>query len=248
MKKLVIYILFVLFVLPYSADAQRWKRNRYEILAGLGTVNVFGDLGGGSEPAKHHTLDIDMKGTRVAAFVGGRYKIKELLAVKASLIFAYANASDKYTTNFARANRGVTTNTFFIEPSAQLEYSLIKERYGRRYTFSNIRRFNISHVNTYVFLGVGGLFYFPKKEVLVDRGIGKAKNIAVAFPMGVGFKYAINRVYTFGIEIGHRYTTTDYIDGHNDAHKANTANDSYLFVLFSISKRLRTSRRGLPKF
>jgi hypothetical protein len=246
MKKLTIYILFVLFVLPYTADAQRWKRYKYEFLGGLGTVNMFGDLGGGAGVARHNTLDFDVQGTRVAGFVGGRYKIKELVALKANVILAYANASDKYTTEPSRANRGVTTNTFFIEPSIQMEYSLIKERYGRRYTFSNIRRFNLSHVNTYVFVGLGGLVYFPNKSVLVDRGVGEPKNFALAFPMGIGFKYAINRAYTFGIELGNRFTTTNHLDGHEDIHSK--ANDSYLFVLFSVSKRLRTSRKGLPRF
>lgn len=246
MKRIAIYILFLLFILPYTSDAQRWKRYRYEFLGGLGTVNILGDMGGGSGVARHNTLDFDIQGTRVAAFVAGRYKLKELLAIKANMIFAYANASDKYTSNLARSNRDATTNTFMIEPSVQLEYSLIKERYGRRYTFSNIRRFNLSHVNTYLFVGLGGLLYFPNKTIAVDNGVGEPGVFTATFPMGIGFKYAINRVYTFGIEIGNRFTTTDYLDGHSDSFSK--ANDSYLFFLFSISKRLRTSRRGLPRF
>jgi hypothetical protein len=246
MKRLTIYILFILFILPYTADAQRWKRYRYELLGGLGTVNLFGDMGGGAGDARHNTLDFDIQGTRVAGFVGGRYKLKELLALKVNVILAYANASDKYTTNLSRSNRAATTNTFMIEPSVQLEYSFIKERYGRRYTFSNIRRFNFTHVNTYLFVGVGGLLYFPSKTIAIDNGVGESGVFTAAFPMGIGFKYSINRVYTFGIEIGNRFTTTDYLDGHSD--KYSKANDSYLFFLLSVSKRLRTSRKGLPRF
>ena len=135
---------------------------------------------------------------------------------------------------------------FFIEPSLQLEYSLIKERFSRRYTLSNMRHFNISHVNTYLFIGVGGLFYFPDKDINIETGVGEAGMFSAVFPMGIGFKYAINRVYTMGLELGNRFTTTDYLDGHSD--KFSKGNDAYLFLMFTVSKRLRTSRKGLPRF
>ncbi len=246
MKKLTIYTFLILFVIPFASDAQRWKRYRYEWIVGLGTVNVLGDFGGGSGVARHNTLDLDFQSTRPVLMGGFRYKMKEKLAMKASLALAYANASDDYTTNSGRTRRGGTCNTFFIEPGVQLEYSLIKERYSRYYTMSNISRFSFNHVNTYLFFGFAGLIYFPSRDVEVETGLGEPKNIAVAFPMGIGFKYSINRVYAFGIELGHRYTTTDYLDGHSD--KYSKADDSYMFLIFSISKRLRSTRRGLPKF
>ncbi len=246
MKKLTIYIFLILLVIPFLSNAQRWKRYRYEWSAGLGTVNVFGDFGGGSGIGRHSALDLDFQGTRPVVFGGFRYKLRELVALKTSLYLAYAKTSDNYTTNTSRVNRGGTSHTFFIEPSVQLEYSLIRERYSRYYTMSNISHFNFSHINTYLFLGFSGLIYFPSRDVEKETGQGKPQNIAVAFPMGMGFKYSINRVYSFGIEIGHRYTTTDYLDGHSDVWSR--SNDSYLFLLFSISKRLRSTRRGLPKF
>ncbi|MBN2669722.1 MAG: hypothetical protein JXR60_10885 [Bacteroidales bacterium] len=247
MKKYIILILAVALLIPSVSNAQRWKRYRYEVMAGLGTVNLFSDYGGGAGDARHNTLDFDIQGTRPALLVGGRYKLKELLSVKANVVFAFANASDKYTSNVPRSNRMGTSNTFMIEPSVQFEYSLIKEMYGRRYTFSNIRRFNITHVNTYIFVGVGGLLYFPSKTIEIDNDINKSHGVfTAAFPIGIGFKYAINRVYTFGVELGNRFTTSDYLDGHSD--KYSTANDSYLFLLFTVSKRLRTSRKGLPRF
>ena len=119
MKKVSVFIFVLFMILPYCSDAQRWKRYRYELIGGLGTVNVFGDLGGGSGEARHNTLDFNIEGTRPALMLGGRYKIKELLALKANFFLAYANSSDNYTENEARANRGGTANTFMIEPSFQ---------------------------------------------------------------------------------------------------------------------------------
>ncbi len=246
MKKIGIYIFVIFFAIPYFSDAQRWKRFRHEGVIGVGITNLYGDMGGGSGIARHNTLDLDIQGTRAGIMLGWRYKLKELFAVRVNVIPALLNSSDSYTDNIARSNRGGTAGSFIIEPSIQLEYSLIKERYGRRYTFSNINHFNFNHVNTYVFIGIGGLFYFPSKTVAVETGVGAPGVFAASFPMGIGFKYAINRVYTFGIEIGNRFTTTDYLDALSD--KCSTANDSYTILLFSISKRFRTTRKGLPRF
>lgn len=246
MKKFTIYIILLLILIPYCSDAQRWKRYRYEVVGGVGTVNIFGDLGGGDGDAKHNMLDFDIQSTRPAVMLAARYKLKELFAIKTAIYLAYASSSDAYTDNISRSNREATTNTFFIEPSVQLEYSIIKERYGRRYTFSNIKRFNFNHVNTFLFVGVGGLLYFPNKEIKYDNGVGEPGVIAVSFPMGIGFKYAINRVYTLGLEVGNRFTTTDYLDSHSDVHSK--GNDAYFFFMFTFAKRLRTSRKGLPRF
>ena len=246
MKRLSVYIFVLLFVIPYASDAQRWKRYRYELIGGIGTVNVFGDLGGGSGDARHNTLDFNIEGTRPALTVGIRYKLKELLAIKANMFLAFGNSSDDYTTNESRVNRGATANTFFIEPSFQLEYSLIRERFSRKYTFSNVKHFSLNHINTYLFIGVGGLFYFPDKDINVETGVGEPGVFSAVFPMGIGFKYALNRVYTIGLEMGNRFTTTDYLDGHSD--KYSQGNDAYFFLMFTLSKRLRTSRKGLPRF
>ena len=247
MKKVIIYILLVFLLTPSLSNAQRWKRYKYEMVFGLGTINLFGDMGGGSGVARHNSLDFDIEGTRPGLYVGGRYKFQELLAMKINMMLGMANASDDYTDNNDRSRRGASSNVFMFEPSVQIEYSLVKERYSRRYTFANISRFNMSHVNTYLFIGAGALFYSPTVTRAVNTDVGEAHSIvAMAFPMGIGFKYAINRLYTCGLEIGNRYTTTDYLDGHSD--KFSQANDSYLFLLFSVSKRLRSTRKGLPRF
>jgi hypothetical protein len=247
MRTFGLYIILLLFIMPNTSDAQRWRRYRYEILGGIGTANVFGDLGGGAGEARHNVADMDLQATGVSLMIAGRYKIKELFALKVNVIYAFARASDDYTTNLPRSNRGATSTISLIEPSFQLEYSIIKERYSRRYSYSNIRHFRFNHINTYLFVGIGGVLSFPNKEIVVDTDIGEdAGAFAAAFPMGIGFKYAINRVYTVGLELGHRFTTTDYLEGHSD--KYSQANDSYMFLMISVSKRLRTSRKGLPRF
>ena len=246
MKQLVLYTLILFFLNPFSSDAQRWKRYRYEILGGIGTTNVFGDMGGGSGEAGT-IRDFDIEGTGVNIFVGMRYKLGELLYVKTNFIYSFSVTSDNFTDNEARSNRGAHSYVSFIEPSVQLEYSLVKERYSRRYSYSNIRGFKLAHINTYLFIGVGGLLYFPSIESDNNTDIGEDPGIfAASFPMGFGFKYSINRQYSIGMELGYRFTTTDYLDGLSD--KYSKANDSYMFIQFSISKKLKTSRKGVPRF
>ena len=36
--------------------------------------------------------------------------------------------------------------------------------------------------------------------------------MAICFPVGVGVKYAFNDRFNIGLEITHRFTTTDYLD------------------------------------
>ena len=69
MKKLILYSFILFFAIPLSSEAQRWKRYRYEIMGGIGTTNVFGDLGGGSGEGKT-IQDFDIEGTGVNIFVG----------------------------------------------------------------------------------------------------------------------------------------------------------------------------------
>ena len=246
MKQVILYTLILFLSIPFTSEAQRWKRYRYEILGGIGTTNVFGDLGGGSGEAGT-IQDFDIEGTGVNIFAGMRYKLKELVYIKANLIYAFAISSDDFTTNVPRHNRGGHAYVSFIEPSIQFEYSLVKERYSRRYSYSNIRSFRLNHINTYLFIGVGGLLYFPSIESDINTDIGEDPGVfSASFPMGIGFKYSINRVYSVGMELGHRYTTTDYLDGISDNYSK--ANDSYLFLQFSVSKKLKTSRKGVPRF
>ena len=98
MKQLVLYTLILFFSIPFTSDAQRWKRYRYELLGGIGTTNVFGDMGGGAGEAGT-IQDFDIEGTGVNIFVGMRYKLKELVYVKVNLIYSFSVTSDEFTDN-----------------------------------------------------------------------------------------------------------------------------------------------------
>ncbi|HIE16460.1 MAG TPA: hypothetical protein EYP69_06010 [Bacteroidales bacterium] len=256
-----IYILLLFFFCAQKSKAQLWKRTRYEAIIVSGASVGFTDLGGANAPGTHFVKDLDFQTIRPLIGVAARYKYQENIAFKYNMIFGYLKAGDYLTTEPSRERRGVIARTPLFEVSFQGEYSLVKERLGRRYSFAHFRggrNFNILFVNTYIFAGFGGIFFSPQvasnpngKWVKPDGQAPSSKgdqysHISMTFPFGLGFKYAINRKWKIGLEFGNRYTLTDYLDNHSDIYSK--GNDSYFFLDINLIKRLRTARSGLPKF
>ena len=247
MKKFTLILIVLFLATAYNANAQRWKRVRYEVLYGLGVSNAMTELGGANQDGTHFLRDLEISKTRPVIYVGARYKIKEQLAVKFTMSFTFVSGDDALTEAPGRKNRNVSFSSPLFETAVQAEYSILKEKFGNRYTFSNMRRFKLKNVNTYLFAGVGGFFFNPKGNFNVPSNKDESfSKISVAFPMGIGFKYGINRKLSFGMEIGPRLTLTDYLDGISDVYS--TANDSYMFLVFNLNYKLRTARSGFPRF
>jgi len=245
--KIFLIILSLILVIPVITSAQRWKRTRYEFVGGIGATSFFGDLGGANKDGTHFMGDLDIQSTRYHLLAGARYKVQEKMALKLNFIYGRLQGSDFNTNWEFRQNRAVTFYSGIFEPSLQFEYSVLKERLGTRYTFRNLSRFKFTYVNTYVFLGFGGVLAYHK----VNRISRSNKNqpfhhFNMVFPIGIGFKYAMNRRYSLGLEFGQRYTSTDYLDGHSD--NFSKARDSYSFLTINVTYKLKTARSGLPKF
>ena len=243
----IIILLIVVTAINSDLSAQRWKRTRYELVGGVGPSFFMGEFGGSYRTGSHFLGDLDMQATRYNIMIGARYKIQEKFAVKLNLIFGSLHGSDSYTTNEGRVPRGGTFNTSIFETSVQAEYSILKERFGNRYTFQYMKRFKFSHVNTYIFLGLGAFYFNPKVTAAGSTNtLTSYSNVNACFPLGIGFKYGINRRYSLGLEFGQRYTTTDALDGWKD--KYSKAGDAYGFIIVNVTYKLKTARSGLPKF
>lgn len=246
--KIIILLFTLVLIIPLVSNAQRWKRTRYEVLGGVGPSFFFGDLGGANKDGTHFMGDLDMQAMRYHLLIGVRYKMKEKMALKLNFYYGRIHGSDTYTESPGRNRRNVTFSSGLFEPSIQYEYSVLKERLGTRYTFRNLNRFKLTYVNTYVFLGIGGILFYPKPEYSSAKSntIKKYSHFNLVIPIGIGFKYAINRRAALGLEFGQRYTTSDYLDGHSD--KWSKARDSYSFLTLNVTYKLKTARSGLPKF
>jgi hypothetical protein len=122
---------------------------------------------------------------------------------------------------------------------------------------------NYSKVFVYLFAGAGGVFFNPvplegfkdklekikeidnpSEEVLAAYKDNYSK-FAPVFPVGVGLKYAIDAKWSLGLELGRRFTTTDYIDGYSNPVYSKH-NDTYYIGSFKVIYKVRTKRHGKP--
>lgn len=245
-------LLLVISAFSLSAFSQKWKLTRYEAHFGLGTTNVFGDIGGAADKNNLYGLkDIRIKETGLSIYAGARYKLTYNQAIKLNLIYGFANGSDAGSKN---PERNFSFKTSFFEPSVQYEYYFIGDYDQNRNTaFLYNRRGMVNDYRTwtaYGFLGVGGLIFNPKlsfngspsnPNMNYFSGYSKA---TVVIPFGLGVKYVVDRYWSIGFELGRRITFTDYLDGMSS--KFSHSNDTYYFGVFHAIYKLETDRYGTP--
>lgn len=248
-SRLKYYFILILLILPLLSSAQRWKLQRLEAVAGVGGVNYFGDIGGAADENNLFGLkDLELKFTRPNLNFGARYRINEKMNVKANLVFGYLEGSDEDSRNAAR-NYAFSTSVF--ELSAQYEYNIIPEKRPQRYSVmalrDGLRTFNRT-LNTYVFAGLGGIYFNPKPLADLEDSdrFTDSKHVTLVVPVGIGVKYPINSQLHIGLEIGGRWTASDYLDGLTT--KFSNAFDIYYFSLLNVVFKIDTSNRRRLKF
>jgi hypothetical protein len=248
-KKVITILLVVSF--PLFIYAQKWKLTRYEFHFGLGTTNVFGDIGGAATTNNLFGLkDIKLKETGLSFYLGGRYKLKINQAIKVNLIYGFAKGSDLDSKN---AIRMFSYKTSILETSCQYEYYFVTE--DKNYKVSTLynRRGminNYSHFAFYGFAGLGGVMYFPKftangrSPVPAIEKYENYSKISAVIPIGLGVKMAYDKYWSIGFEFGRRFAFTDYLDGLTTSFS--DAKDTYYFGVFHLVYKIETDRFGKP--
>lgn len=248
MKKLFLLILITIY---FSSDcySQRWKLRRYEGIIGIGTTNIFSDLGGTVDASMLYIQDIKFRDTRPSVYTGIRYKIDQAFSTKLAVIYGYGKTEDFEGSR--NEGRGFISKTHLIETSAHLEYYILKEQKRLKTAAMFNRRGmlnNYSTISIYVYVGLGITKYWTSLTIeprLTDQYDVSSKFIP-SFPLGIGLKYIISDRWILGYEIGGRYTFCDFIDGFKP--EASKRNDVYWLSAFKLSYRIKTSRRGIPLF
>ncbi|MCX6276275.1 MAG: DUF6089 family protein [Bacteroidetes bacterium] len=227
MKKIFTFLLLLLIILPSLVNAQRWKRQRYEFSIGAGVTNFLGELGGANQIGTHYFRDLEFSQTRLAAALGLRYKLSNYFAVNTHLTYGRVSGDDKLTTEKFRHTRNINFFSDIYEWSLNFEGAFQQEQIGHRYRLKKVRGLKGYELYTYLFAGVGVFYFNPKAEFqgqtynLRDyntEGQGyvptrkKYSTIQLCIPLGIGFKYTIDRQWGVGLEFGIRKTFTDYID------------------------------------
>ena len=221
-KRILPYIILILFCIPQHGEAQKWKLRRYEGLFGVGFCNYFGDIGGHADANNWFGLkDLSIKHTRPSFYLGARYKIRPNIAVKMNLMYGFIAGDDEGGKN---NDRGFKFSTSMFEPSFQAEYSLISEEQRRRSNAMFNKRGmmnNYSQINLYLYAGIGGVFFNPKVNDAMERSANYDPNhskVGIVFPAGLGVKYVISQKWSVGAEFGIRLATTDHLDGYTSPY------------------------------
>ena len=245
MRRSVLTILFICFIIPYS-DGQMWKMKRYEASIGFGPSFFFGDIGGYSQSKNLLGFrDLSLFETRFNVNGNIKYRITQDLNIRISLTSGFLHATDVKGSN---EGRKLESTTIFIEPVIEGEYYFVKNKAENSYLFNKGKNNGffglLKSLDFYLFTGIGGLGYSVKGNSYLDnKGIDKGGFTAVV-PVGVGSTLIYSPYLNFGIELTGRYAFTDYLDGYSSQYSS--SNDVYYFFNFTITYKLRIRGKGSP--
>jgi hypothetical protein len=210
MKKLTVVLIAAVFLCSGRGYAQEPIVQEGEFGVGIGAGHYFGDL----------NTRARLNRPKIAAGVFFRKNFGNYIAARVVANFAQLGYSDIYNTkNEFMHERNLSFNTNVWEISLRGDFNFFRFLPGDpEFSFT-----------PYVSLGVGVFSYDPYAYLqgqkyflrpLGTEGQGSSLypdrkpygSMAVSIPVGVGIKYAINSRYNIGVEITHRFTTTDYLD------------------------------------
>ncbi len=228
MKKLFIIFIYLTF-LSVVAFSQTKNKYKYEFIGGIGPTGFLGDLGGADQNGSHFLKDYNFNSTRFNINAGVRYKKTSHFGFKGMLTYAMVSGNDALTKEPIRHNRNLNFRSPIVELSAQVEYYFIDEKTKSLYSISGLKsKKKKRKVTAYLFSGIGLFFYNPKEKLNgewysvrkyhvegqgLPGGPKQFSNFNVAIPIGLGFRYTVNKRWSIGAEFGYRKTFTDYIDG-----------------------------------
>ena len=210
MKRLTAVFLVAIIFFTTSIQAQEPVVQEGEFGIGLGAAHYFGDL----------NTRARLNRPKIAAGIFFRKNFGNYIAARIVANYAQLGYSDIYNTqNDYMHTRNLSFNTNVWELSLRGDFNFFRFLPGDP-------EFNFT---PYVSLGVGVFSYDPYAYLqgqkyflrpLGTEGQGSSlypdrkpySSMAICFPVGVGVKYAFNERFNIGLEITHRFTTTDYLD------------------------------------
>ncbi|MBP7496992.1 MAG: hypothetical protein KA792_04940 [Bacteroidales bacterium] len=229
----ILLFIAILLLIDIAASAQGWKRYRREAFISLGATNFLGELGGANDIGTNGILDFDFPSIRPAMNLGYRYRIAQRAYLKGTYTYGILSGNDKFTWEKYRNHRNLHFRSPIHQLHSQLEFFILREREGHKYDIQGVKGWKNIRISTYVFIGVGALYFNPKAQYLDPKkgdkkwyslrqfsteGEGlvptrkKYSVIQPVVPIGIGFKYAFAKDWSIGIEYSLYKTFTDYLD------------------------------------
>jgi hypothetical protein len=247
MRKILLVIVAFVFV-SLEANAQLWKLRRYEVTAGLGTTQFYGDIGGYSKGDNLLGIkDFSFRQTRFNLSAAIKYRILNDVSVRLNLAAGGFHSTDARGSN---ENRGFESATTFFEPAVLGEYYFIKNKGEDSFLSMKGDRTGLGALlpalDVYVFGGFGGLSYKVNPNEKLAPFVTKTSGFTAVIPLGIGVNMFYSGSYNFGVELGGRYVFSDNIDGYSSIYSK--SNDVYHFLNFTFTYKINTAENGLPSF
>ena len=198
------FIVFILLI-PSLLKSQYWE------VGVLGGISAYsGDL---------TQSVIDFKEIHPAGGAIVRYNVNQWYSIKANFLYGSMSGNDANSSVSNMKYRNLSFKSSLLDIGVQTEINL-------RGYWSGHPRYNST---PYLLFGASVFRFNPKAQYngqwyelqpLGTEGQGSTKYnerekyalTQISLPMGVGFKYALNRWWNVGFEFGYRYTFTDYLD------------------------------------
>jgi len=251
-KRFIFLIALLAFI--NISRAQNWNQRKYEFQYGIGIVNFMGDIAAPSNPNKLFWIHF-IKTLSPIANVGLRYNFEKRHYVSGHVHVGQMYADDPLgNPNFHLARRH-KFSSFFTEISAKYEFSIFEER-TRRTVYKQLGETRLKNFSlpTYLFIGFGatlniGTFTQPELGT-VNTKTESYSNIAPVIPIGIGFKYKVSRYTYLNLEVGARLALNDGIDNAKGKENESYGDfiDQYQFLNINLIHKLRTNKKGFPKF
>jgi len=203
-------VLTLMFCSTINADAQRRYDIKYQEVGGwIGAANYYGDL---------NTL-FGFKGVRPAFGGYFRQTFTPYISLKVGASYGMIEFKDAYTNLPWQQVRNLSFRNNILEFSGSIEFNFLKYiPKDRNYPFSPYLSLGVAIFKHNPKAKYDGQWYKLKDigtegQLLSDiTGVKEYKTVQPAFPIGMGIKYWMKGKWTFNLEVGYRFTFTDYLD------------------------------------
>jgi len=197
-------LLFAVLFIPLILKAQYWE------------VGVFGGL---SFYSGDLTSFIDFKELHPAGGAVIRYNVNQWFTVKSDFYYGSVSGNDANSRLEERRIRNLSFKSTMLDIGVQSEINILGYKSGHpSYRSSPYILFGLSLFRFNPKAQMNGTWYLLQQLCTEGQGTTKYNDrkkyalTQICIPLGAGYKYAINRYWNVGFELGVRTTFTDYID------------------------------------
>lgn len=160
-------------------------------------------------------MDMKLSQTRWVFGGFGRYKMSELIGLRAGLNYGRIQGDDKLSENPGRNGRNLNFRNDILELTARAEIYLLNVP-----DFGGTGRYAVNF-KAFVFGGAGVYFSNPKGSIdnqtweklvpLNTEGIEYSK-VGLVVPVGLGFFFTFKKRHRVGFDMAYNITFDDYLD------------------------------------